>query len=98
MLVLSRKAGESIKIGDDIIVVVNRIAGSRVTIALEAPRSMRIVRGELRPFDDIDAGVDAAGLDETGESDESPAKGPISISLDTVSDVSSTARLRHAAR
>ena len=50
MLVLSRKVGESIKIGDGITIVVNRISGNRVTLGLEAPREMRIVRGELKPF------------------------------------------------
>ena len=48
MLVLSRKAGQKIHIGDDIVVEVRRIAGNRVTIALEAPRDMRILRGELQ--------------------------------------------------
>jgi carbon storage regulator CsrA len=47
MLVLSRKAGQKIHIGDDIVVEIRRIAGNRVTIALEAPRDMRILRGEL---------------------------------------------------
>jgi carbon storage regulator len=55
MLVLSRKVGESIKIGDGITVVINRIAGNRVTIGLQAPRSMRIVRGELKLFEDDDS-------------------------------------------
>ena len=32
--------------------VVNRIAGNRVTLGLQAPRDMRIVRGELKPFDE----------------------------------------------
>ena len=52
MLVLSRKVGESIRIGDGITVVINRIAGNRVTLGLEAPRNMRIVRGELKLFDE----------------------------------------------
>jgi carbon storage regulator CsrA len=47
MLILSRKRGEEIMIGDDIRVVVNRIAGNRVTVAIQAPKDMRIVRGEL---------------------------------------------------
>ena len=51
MLVLSRKVSESIKIGDGITIVVNRIAGNRVTLGVEAPRNMRIIRGELRPFE-----------------------------------------------
>lgn len=48
MLVLSRKAGQRIHIGEDIVVEIRRIAGNRVTIALEAPRDMRILRGELQ--------------------------------------------------
>lgn len=48
MLVLSRKAGESIQIGEDISIEVRRIAGNRVTIALHAPRQVRILRGELQ--------------------------------------------------
>ena len=47
MLVLSRKIGERINIGDDIVVEVRRVAGNRVTLAVEAPRSVRILRGEL---------------------------------------------------
>jgi carbon storage regulator len=47
MLVLSRKSGELIHIGDEITVEVRRIAGNRVTLALRAPRDVRILRGEL---------------------------------------------------
>ncbi|MEM9187296.1 MAG: carbon storage regulator [Planctomycetota bacterium] len=47
MLVLSRKAAERIKIGDNIVVEVRRVAGNRVTLAIEAPREIRILRGEL---------------------------------------------------
>jgi carbon storage regulator len=51
MLVLSRKAGERIRIGDDITIVVNRVVGSRVSVGIEAPPNVRIVRGELDFFD-----------------------------------------------
>ena len=47
MLVLSRKEGEQLVIGDNIILTVNRISGNRVAIGIEAPRDVRIVRGEL---------------------------------------------------
>ena len=47
MLVLSRKTGERIHVGDNITIEVRRIAGNRVTLALEAPRDVRILRGEL---------------------------------------------------
>lgn len=57
MLVLSRKAGEEIIIGDDIRLVVNRISGNRVTIGIAAPHDIHIVRGELmalvHQFDDV---------------------------------------------
>jgi carbon storage regulator len=47
MLVLSRKVGERLIIGGNITVVVNRVAGNRVTLGIEAPDTVRIVRGEL---------------------------------------------------
>lgn len=47
MLVLSRKVGERIHVGDNIVLEIRRIAGNRVTVALDAPRDVRILRGEL---------------------------------------------------
>ena len=47
MLVLSRKVGERIHVGDNIVLEIRRIAGNRVTLALDAPRTVRILRGEL---------------------------------------------------
>lgn len=47
MLVLSRKEGERIMVGDNIAVVINRISGNRVTIGIEAPENVSILRGEL---------------------------------------------------
>ena len=48
MLILRRKVGEKIVIGDGIVVVVTRVSGARVTLGIEAPSSVHIVRGELR--------------------------------------------------
>jgi len=50
MLVLSRKEGEKIVIGDGVVLTINRIAGNRVAIGIEAPREVRIARGELAPL------------------------------------------------
>ncbi len=47
MLVLSRKVGERIHIGNDVFIEVRRVAGNRVTLAISAPRSIRVLRGEL---------------------------------------------------
>lgn len=47
MLILSRKRNQKILIGHDIEISVQRIAGGRVLIGVEAPREMNIARGEL---------------------------------------------------
>lgn len=47
MLVLSRKPGERILIGDDIAVTVVRIGPNTVRLGIDAPRTMNIVRDEL---------------------------------------------------
>lgn len=47
MLVLSRKANETIKIGDDIEIRILEVKGDTVRIGIEAPKSVDILRGEL---------------------------------------------------
>ena len=47
MLVLSRKPGERILIGDDVTITVVRIGPNNVRVGIEAPREMSIVREEL---------------------------------------------------
>ncbi len=48
MLVLSRKVGEKILIGDKIAVTVVRVAQGIVRIGVEAPKEMPIVREEIK--------------------------------------------------
>lgn len=47
MLVLSRKLGEKILIGDEIVVTVVRLAQGVVRIGVEAPVDLPIVRKEI---------------------------------------------------
>jgi carbon storage regulator len=47
MLVLTRKVGESIVIGDNIILRVVGLSGTRVRVGIEAPRETHILREEL---------------------------------------------------
>jgi carbon storage regulator CsrA len=47
MLVLSRKPGESIHIGSDIVVTICENAGGRVRIGISCPRDIPIRRSEL---------------------------------------------------
>lgn len=57
MLVLTRRLGESITIGDNVKVIVVGIDGSQVKLGIEAPKSIEIYREELyervkgKPFD-----------------------------------------------
>ena len=48
MLVLSRKVGERILIGDQIAVTVVRVTGGGVRIGIEAPAEMPVIREELK--------------------------------------------------
>lgn len=47
MLVLSRKAGESIQIGSNIRVVVVSVSNGRAKLGFEAPDHIRILRTEV---------------------------------------------------
>ncbi|MDG2389159.1 MAG: carbon storage regulator CsrA [Planctomycetaceae bacterium] len=47
MLVLSRKAGERIQIGNDVTLTVVSVKGNRVRLGIEAPQECRIVRDEI---------------------------------------------------
>ena len=76
MLVLSRKVGEKIMIGNQIEVVIQRVAGGRVTLASDAPRDVRILRGELTPFE--------AGPVQMEK--QQPSRSPILRSLDPLRD------------
>lgn len=47
MLVLSRKLGEKIVIGDNIVLTVVSIKGNQIRVGVEAPRKVPVWRGEL---------------------------------------------------
>lgn len=47
MLILTRKVGESVAIGDDIQVSVIEIKGSQVKIGIRAPRDVTVHREEI---------------------------------------------------
>jgi carbon storage regulator len=47
MLVLTRKQGEQIKIGDDVIITVVRTKGKAVRLGIQAPAHVPVLRGEI---------------------------------------------------
>jgi carbon storage regulator len=47
MLILTRRAGEALRIGDDIEVMVMAVSGSQVRIGINAPRDVAVDREEI---------------------------------------------------
>lgn len=47
MLVLTRKAEQKIRIGNDVVITVLKVQGDQVSIGIEAPKELAIVREEL---------------------------------------------------
>ncbi len=62
MLVLTRKPGERILIGDDIVVTILDVRGDGIRVGIDAPRGVRIQREEI--------------VREVGESNVAAAQAP----------------------
>lgn len=63
MLILQRKEGESIQIGDEIVVRVVEIGNGIVKIAIDAPKDIQIFRSELLVAADVNKEVIAQTAD-----------------------------------
>jgi carbon storage regulator CsrA len=66
MLVLSRKQQQQIKIGEQITVTILRVSGSTVRVGIQAPRDVRVIRGELPKEDAPQAEQAAAAAVQEG--------------------------------
>jgi carbon storage regulator len=64
VLVLSRRIGESVVIGDDVTVTVLEVRGDVIRIGIDAPRSIAVHRAELLA-ELADANAGAASPPET---------------------------------
>ncbi len=69
MLVLTRRVGERVLVGDEVVITVVRINPNAVRIGIQAPKDMNIVREEL-----MEAIGDPNGI-EIELTDESPVDG-----------------------
>jgi carbon storage regulator len=49
MLILSRKVGEQIQIGPDIVVTVVRVTPTAIRLGVAAPTGVTVIRSEIRP-------------------------------------------------
>jgi carbon storage regulator len=73
MLTLTRKAGQKIRIGDDIEIVVREIRGRQVRLGISAPEGLTVYREELYQQILAEGGEEAPGLNRrtrVRESDE----------------------------
>lgn len=58
MLILTRRVGESIIIGDDIVVTILGLKGNQVKIGINAPKNVSVHREEIKRK--IDAQIEVA--------------------------------------
>jgi len=79
MLVLSRKKNESIVISDNIRIEVLKVSGNTVRIGIQAPREVKVLRGELAPY-----GIS----DEDTSEEESPKRAKVTDVRETDSGYS----------
>ena len=66
MLIMTRRAGERIRVGDDILIEVMEVTGSTVRVGIAAPKSIPVYREEIW----------AAITAENAEAAEAPAPRP----------------------
>jgi carbon storage regulator CsrA len=81
MLVLTRKLQERIHVGDNITITVVRVQGNSVRLGVEAPKHVRVVRGEVAAKDaqaaaatvPASSGCDHTDASEAGDEADGPA-------------------------
>lgn len=66
ILILSRKTGERVLVGDNIVITLVRIGPNSVRFGIEAPKDMVIVREELASHPIQPENVDEIGLRSEG--------------------------------
>ena len=83
MLVLTRKPGQSIMIGDGVEVQVLSVAGEKVRLGITAPRDVSIFRNEV--YDRIENEDSSAGDTEDEPDDDGGANEAVANALDRLS-------------
>ncbi len=63
MLILTRRTGESLRIGDNVEVTVMAVNGSQVRIGIKAPRNVTVDREEIAERKRLEKGAPTAAGD-----------------------------------
>jgi carbon storage regulator len=63
MLVLTRKAGESIVIGNEVVITVLEVRGGQIRLGVDAPRNLAVHRAEI--YQQVMEENQAASIDAT---------------------------------
>ena len=67
MLIITRRPGEKIMLGDDVVIEVIEVSGSSVRVGIQAPKSVPVYREEIwRSVKEENAAAAAASPDELG--------------------------------
>jgi carbon storage regulator len=82
MLVISRRKGQRVSIGDDIELVVTEVHRSSVKLGIRAPRGLTVLRGEIRDsIEEANRLAAASSVEDTEAlAPAKPAQGVIEIS------------------
>jgi carbon storage regulator len=80
MLVLTRKPGQSIMIGDGVEVQVLSVAGEKVRLGITAPRDVSIFRNEV--YDRIESESQSEGSGDEDEEEDEGTNAAVSNALD----------------
>jgi carbon storage regulator len=76
MLILTRKVGESLKIGDDVTITVLSVKGHQVRIGIDAPKEVSVHREEIYNRIKFGDSADSVGNGEDGNNNDSGQAAP----------------------
>jgi carbon storage regulator len=81
MLVLTRKQGEKIRIGEDVVITVVRTKGKTVRLGIQAPAHVPVLRGEIAAAiaGEAHRSAHAAGEETTDDSGDESLGGNLSV-------------------
>jgi carbon storage regulator len=82
MLVLTRKQGEKIRIGEDVVITVVRTKGKTVRLGIQAPAHVPVLRGEIAAAiaGEAHRSAHAAGEDTADDSGDESLGGILNVS------------------